>query len=116
MVEFSAFRDSFAALPSGPLSLDDVQTPQYCVYEGRRIVAFYAPFDYLNRHARVALVGVTPGPTQMLEAFGIMRDALRAGRSDEDALASVKAHASFNPDHSSGLVVGWRVTERCCGC
>jgi len=21
-----------------------------------------------------------------------------------------------NPDHSSGLVVGWRVTERCCGC
>jgi hypothetical protein len=95
MVEFSAFRDSFAALPSGPLSLDDVRTPQFCVYEDRRVVAFYAPFDYLNRHATVALVGVTPGPTQMLEAFEVVRDAVRAGRSDEDALASVKAHASF---------------------
>jgi hypothetical protein len=95
MVEFSAFRDSFAALPSGPLSLDDARTSQFCVYEDRRIVAFYAPFDYLNRHARVALVGVTPGPTQMLEAFEVVRDAVRAGRPDQDALASVKAHASF---------------------
>ena len=95
MVESSAFRDSFVALPSGPLSLDDVRTPQFCVYEDRRIVAFYAPFDYLNRHARVALVGVTPGPTQMMEAFEVVRDAVRADRSDEDALASVKAHASF---------------------
>jgi hypothetical protein len=95
MVEFSAFRDSFAALPSGPLSLDDVRTRQFCLYDDGRIVAFYALFDYVNRHARVALVGVTPGPTQMLEAFEVVRDALRAGRSDEDALASVKAHASF---------------------
>lgn len=40
-------------------------------------------------------MGVTPGPTQMLESYAIARDALRAGRMDEDALRSVKAHASF---------------------
>jgi hypothetical protein len=48
-----------------------------------------------KRHARVALVGVTPGPTQMVESYGVARDVLRAGRSEEDALQAVKARASF---------------------
>jgi len=95
MPEFSAFRDAFNALPSRPLKIDDVRTPEFCLHEDHSIVAYYAPFDYLNRHARVALVGVTPGPTQMLESFQVARDALRAGRSEQDALASVKARASF---------------------
>jgi len=95
MVEFSDFRGSFAALPSGSLALDDVRTPEFCIYEDRRIVAYYAPFDYLNRLARVALVGVTPGPTQMRESYAVVRDALQAGHSDEEALRAVKARASF---------------------
>jgi hypothetical protein len=95
MVEFADFRDSFAALPSGSPALDDVRTPDFCLYEDRRIVAYYAPFDYLNRLSRVALVGVTPGPTQMQESYAVVRDALWAGRSDEEALRAVKARASF---------------------
>ena len=73
MVEFSAFRDAFAALPSGPLTAGVVRTPEFCIYEDRRIVAYYAPFDYLNVHARVVLVGVTPGPTQMQESYAAAR-------------------------------------------
>jgi hypothetical protein len=95
MVEFSDFRDSFAALPSGPLALDDVRAPEFRIYQDHRIVAYYAPFDYLNRLAKVALVGVTPGPTQMRESYAIVRDALRAGQSDQQALQAVKARASF---------------------
>jgi hypothetical protein len=95
MVEFSDFRDSFAALPPGSLVPGDVRTPEFCLHEDRRIVVYYAPFDYLNRLAKVALVGVTPGPTQMQESYVVVRDALRAGRSDEEALRAVKAHASF---------------------
>lgn len=95
MVEFADFRDSFAALPPGALSLNDVRTAAFCVYEDRRLAAFYAPFDYLNHDARVALVGVTPGPTQMRASYEVARDALRAGHSDESALQTVKARASF---------------------
>jgi hypothetical protein len=95
MVRFADFRDSFAALPPGALSLDDVRAAAFCIYEDRRIVAFYAPFDYLNRHAKVILVGVTPGPTQMLASYEIARNFLRAGRPQEDALQAVKARASF---------------------
>jgi hypothetical protein len=79
MVQFSDFRGSFAELPSGSLALEDVRTPEFRIYEDHRIVAYYVPFDYLNRLARVALVGVTPGPTQMRESYAIVRDALRAG-------------------------------------
>jgi hypothetical protein len=95
MVEFSDFRGLFAALPSGSLALDDVRTPEFCIYEDRRVVAYYAPFDYLNRLARVALVGVTPGPTQMRESYAVVRDALRAGQSDQQVLQAVKARASL---------------------
>ncbi len=42
----------------------------------------------------MVLVGVTPGPTQML-SYAVARDAMRAGWTDQDALKSVKAHASF---------------------
>jgi hypothetical protein len=95
MVQFADFRDSFTGLPPGPLSLDDVRVAAFCIYEDRRVVAFYAPFDYLNRRARVILVGVTPGPTQMLASYELVRDFLGAGRRDEDALQAVKARASF---------------------
>jgi len=95
MVEFSDFRGLLAALPAGSLALDDVRAPEFCLFEDHRIVAYYAPFDYLNRLAKVALVGVTPGPTQMRESYATVRDAPRAGQSDEQALQAVKARASF---------------------
>ena len=94
-MQFSDFRDSLAALPPGPLALDDVRAAEFCIHEDHRIVAYYAPFDYLNRLARVAVVGVTPGPTQMRESYAVVRDALRAGQSDQQALQAVKARASF---------------------
>jgi len=56
MAEFSDFRGLLAALPSGSLALDDVGAPEFCFYEDHRIVAYYTPFDYLNRLARVAPV------------------------------------------------------------
>ena len=49
----SAFRGAFAALPSGSLALNDVRTPEFVIHEDCRVVAYYAPFDYLNRHATV---------------------------------------------------------------
>jgi hypothetical protein len=53
-VEFPDFRDALAALPPGRLSLDDARLPQFCIYEDPRVVAYYAPFDYVNTRARLA--------------------------------------------------------------
>jgi hypothetical protein len=54
MAEFSAFRDAFAALPSGPLALNDVRTPEFVIREDRRVVAYHAPFGCPNRHTTAA--------------------------------------------------------------
>jgi len=48
MVAFSAPRDAFAALPSGPLALNDVRTPEFVIHEDRRVVAYHAPFGCPN--------------------------------------------------------------------
>jgi hypothetical protein len=36
------------------LALNDVRTPEFVIHEDRRVVAYHAPFGYLNRHATVA--------------------------------------------------------------
>ena len=50
----SAFRDAFAALPSGPLALNDVRPPEFVIHEDCRMVAYYAPSGCLNRHPTAA--------------------------------------------------------------
>ena len=65
------------------------------MYRDQRLATYYAPFDFVNRSARLALVGVTPGPTQMLESFESARDDLNAGKSQSEALERVKLRASF---------------------
>lgn len=37
---------------------------------------YYAPFEYMNPSARIVLVGITPGPTQMVNANNVVRHEL----------------------------------------
>lgn len=57
---------------------------------------FYAPFEYINPQARIVLVGITPGPTQMFNANKVAHEALRAGRNNEDAMRLAKEQGAFS--------------------
>ncbi len=62
-----------------------------------RLSCHYAPFEYLNREAKLILVGITPGRTQMNRALNAARAALAAGAClDDDAARQVKRHASLS--------------------
>jgi hypothetical protein len=67
---FARFADSIRSLPPlakyGP---EHLCTPTFRLYSDRRIELFYAPFDFVNTSAKVALVGITPGFHQMEIAF-----------------------------------------------
>ena len=65
------------------------------LYSDDQIGLFYAPFDYVELGAKIAIVGVTPGPTQALEAIRCARAALRAGHDERRVQATVKYAASF---------------------
>src|SRR3546814_1861362 len=64
----------------------------------------YAPFDYLNRDARVIILGITPGRQQARMATERFGARLRAGDTLKDALRSAKGYASFGGDMRSRLV------------
>jgi hypothetical protein len=57
---------------------------------------YYAPFEYINTRARVVLIGITPGPTQMVNANNEARRALLAGKTATEAIQLAKRTAAFS--------------------
>lgn len=55
----------------------------------------YAPVHYVNEHARVLIVGITPGWTQAAIALRECARRLRDGCAPEEACRSAKYKASF---------------------
>ena len=56
---------------------------------------YYAPFDYLNRDAKIAIVGITPGKTQAVAALGEARRILERCGSVAAACEAAKKKGSF---------------------
>lgn len=56
----------------------------------------YAPFEYINPSARVVIVGITPGHTQMLNALREVRRQLDEGATEAVALKVAKATGAFS--------------------
>jgi hypothetical protein len=64
----------------------------------------YAPFDAVNKDAKVLILGITPGTTQMENAFKYYADAKHQGMTDDDAMRVVKSKASFSGPLRKNLV------------
>lgn len=60
-----------------------------------KVKTYYAPFDYTNCKAKLVLVGITPGQSQMNKALYAACTALNNGHSDIEALHAAKIAASF---------------------
>lgn len=71
---------------------------------GREIEMVYAPFDHVNRHARLVIVGLTPGKQQAVNALRAAHNALGAGLNDADAAERAKVYASFSGPMRRNLV------------
>ncbi|MEF8747353.1 MAG: hypothetical protein V5B31_05795 [Candidatus Accumulibacter propinquus] len=57
---------------------------------------YYAPFEYINPSARIVLVGITPGPTQMVNANNEARRVLLAGKTFSEAIQAAKGVGAFS--------------------
>ena len=56
---------------------------------------YYAPFDYVNHAAKVVLVGITPGWTQMEISYRSASQDLREGLASSEVCRRAKQRASF---------------------
>lgn len=70
--------------------------PEFCLSQSGNIKTFYAPFDHITTNAKLAIVGITPGMTQAVNALNAAFDAQKAGHSLRDTLATAKLAASFS--------------------
>jgi len=73
-----------------------VRDPRLLMDVSGDVKIYYAPFEYINPHARIVLVGITPGPTQMVNANNEARRALQSGMSSAQAIQAAKSVGAFS--------------------
>jgi hypothetical protein len=102
---FERFADDIVALPErDEFSKADLLIPKFRLVKDNSLEIYYAPFDFINTYAKVAVVGITPGWTQMEIAFRQARAALRGGLSAIETLRRAKVDASFAGTMRKNLV------------
>lgn len=91
------FRQMIGSLPENrELNREDLLTENFLMYQSGRLEMFYAPHnEYLNPAAKIMVVGLTPGWTQMSTAIQEARKAALEDSSDEDLCRRAKEAASF---------------------
>ena len=96
---FDTFAPSIRALPDLPgsqrFTKADLLTPEFCLYQDAPLTVYYAPFDYVNHAAKVVLVGITPGWTQMEISYRSAGQDLREGLASSEVCRRAKQRASF---------------------
>ncbi|MDG1431578.1 MAG: hypothetical protein P8Q23_08410 [Paracoccaceae bacterium] len=86
------------------LDAKSVRDPRLLIVSEGVLEVRYAPFDHVTASARLVILGITPGEKQADAAILEAGRALREGKSDSDALAQAKAHASFAGPMRNNLV------------
>jgi hypothetical protein len=74
---------------------NELLTSDFNLFDNGDLKIYYAPVDYVNSEAKVIIVGITPGWTQMQKSFNVVKVVLSQGGSWEAALREVKKEASF---------------------
>lgn len=72
--------------------------------DARGLSCFYAPFEHINHDAKIIIVGITPGKTQMNRSLTGIQQALASGQDLDQAIKSVKQFASLSGSMRAKLV------------
>ena len=100
---FDAWAARIAALPPD-LPESAWPPPGWVLYRDGSLEIVFAPCEWTNEDARVALVGITPGRHQAWVASMEASAALRAGASDDEALRRANRVAGFSGGMRRNLV------------
>lgn len=80
---------------SNPLAEPEVRRLLELNQEGG-LETVYAPFDHIAEHARLVIVGITPGYAQATNALNAAKSQLAQGGSPREASRAAKLTASFS--------------------
>jgi hypothetical protein len=101
---FSKFAPDIATLPAFGLSTRKQLPQRLRLFKEGELEAWYTPFDHINRSAKLVLVGITPGETQLLNGLAVARSQIAAGAMAEQALTATKHAGAFSGSLRQHLV------------
>jgi hypothetical protein len=78
--------------------------PALQLFRDGDLECWYTPFEHVNTTARIVLVGITPGQTQLLNGLREARAQLSCGSSVTEALAAAKQVGAFSGNLRQHLV------------
>ena len=93
---FASFRERILAIDPDAVNDPGQIPPDWLLARAGALSSHYIPFDYVNREARVVLVGISPGFVQWKNAVREAGRQLRAGASDAQALRAAKYTGAFS--------------------
>jgi len=102
--QFKQFSPVIRALTIGELAGDPSLNEKLRITQDGLMEVCYAPFEYINPEARIVLVGITPGRTQMLNALRECRRQLDTGADDLQVLKAAKQTGAFSGAMRPNLV------------
>ncbi len=102
--EFSKFANLLMNAAEADLAADVTLGGRLLLGQSGELTVCYAPFDYIQRSARLVIVGITPGAQQARNALVEVRRQLLAGADHDTALRAAKVFASFSGSMRANLV------------
>lgn len=100
------YKKALLALPRDQvLHKDDLLIDDLLIARSGKLEMYYAPHnEYLNPSAKVMIIGLTPGFTQMRTAIQEAKSVLEAGGSEEQVCRQAKQAARFAGTMRSNLI------------
>lgn len=92
---FKNYENNLRNLPvKGMYEKKDLLTDEFLYAKDGKVEVYWAPFEFVNKVAKVIILGITPGWTQMELAFNYVRHHI--DREDyEQLISNAKNNASF---------------------
>lgn len=90
------FAPAISRLSNSQLSGQTPLSADLQLFRDGDLECWYTPFEHINDAAKIVLVGITPGQTQLLNGLREVKTQLSRGRSVTDALAAAKLVGAFS--------------------
>jgi hypothetical protein len=102
--KFNQYKNLIQSLSS--ITPESIKSEMFLLEEDekKQLEIYYAPFEYVNEHAKVVIIGITPGLHQMEKSYSTVLHAKNQEASDETILSQVKNNSSFEGTMRKNLV------------
>lgn len=104
MTQIEKYKAFILSLPPGRLSKEQLFVHELLLYEQEDMSIYYVPYEYVNTQAKVMIIGITPGFTQMELAIRCAREDLLSGVPADQIDQRAKKLASFAGSMRKNLI------------